>query len=54
MRLASGLSTEQITSFANLIINNPKLLEQLSQRVYSLLQENLIYSYERTEYEKRN
>lgn len=35
------LSTEQTAFFANLILNDPKLLEQLLERVYSLLQENL-------------
>jgi hypothetical protein len=50
----SDLSAEQICSFANLVIQDPKLLEQLLQIVYGLLQENLIYGHERTAYEKRN
>lgn len=42
------LSSEQTTFFANLILNDPKLLEQLLENVYNLLQENLTYSSERT------
>lgn len=41
------LSEQQFTCLANLILNEPKLLEQLLEKVYSLLQENLSHTHER-------
>lgn len=48
------LPAEQTTAFANLILNNPKLQEQLLERVYGLLKRNLTHDWERIGYEKWN
>jgi hypothetical protein len=54
MAFNSGLSADQTAFFANLILNDPKLREQLLEKVYGLLKERLTHNAERIGYEKRN
>lgn len=50
--LSPSLKPEELTAFANQIIKDPKLLEQLTDRVHDLFQENLRHQHEQLKHYK--
>lgn len=57
MRSTSTLSSsphpKELAVLADKVTKDPKLLEQLSERVYELFQENLRHQHEQLEHYKR-